>query len=80
MLARSMSTCSSTASVSPALRVAMRELAKAHVRQRPDQCDRDDARAEIEADLLVECERHVNQPTLDNKKGRAQADRIVMVR
>ena len=57
-----------------------RELAKAHVRQCPDQRDRDNAGTEIETDLLVECERHVNQPALDNEEGRDQADRIVMVR
>ena len=46
-----------------------RELAEAHVRERPDQGDRDDARSEIEADLLVECERHSTEPALDNKSG-----------
>ena len=46
-----------------------RELPEAHVRERPDQRDRDNTRAEIEADLLVECERHFTQPALDKNSG-----------
>jgi len=54
-----------------------RELPEAHVRERPDQRDRDNTRAEIEADLLVECERHFTQPALDNRKWLRQAKRIM---
>jgi len=54
-----------------------RELPETHVRKRPDQRDRDYTRAEIEADLLVECERHFTQPALDNRKWLRQAKRIM---
>ena len=38
------------------------KLTQAHVRQRSDQRDRNDARAEVEADFFVESERHINRP------------------